>query len=369
MVDSEQNSNDRRKATRVQAAFRVKFSTLDQLVIAYTKNISQGGLFIKTDNLLPVNSVVRLLISLPKEGGEIPCIARVVRVISPDETTTDKKKGLAVEFLDVSYGNIENIEKFIADAAAKEAQANMLPQFDLKLNILVIDDDKIIRERAARILTEHGHEVTMAENGLKGLAACLRNPPDLVLTDVQMPLMDGWNFLRTIRARPSLSSTLVIFQTTLSGEKERLKGYQLGVDDYLAKPYSAEELMLRVERLFSRSSAKNRDPAHKALRGELQQVSLPTVLSMLELEQKTGVVMIVGEDVCRLYVQDGRPLSIEMDNAPDTMSQMDLVVELFGWSRGQFEFAPQDIRGTDELRTSMQGLMMEAARLTDEENR
>ena len=369
MADSEEKSRDRRKATRVQAAFRVKYSTLDQLVIAYTKNISQGGLFIKTENLLPVNSVVRLVISLPGNGGEVPCIARVVRVISPDEKRPDRKHGLAVEFLDVSMGNIQEIEQFIADAAAKEAEASMLPQFDYRLNILVIDDDKIIRERAAGILKANGHIVTMAENGLKGLAACLRNPPDLVLTDVQMPLMDGWNFLRTIRARPSLSSTLVIFQTTLSGEKERLKGYQLGVDDYLAKPYSPEELMLRVERLFSRSAAKNRDPAHKALRGELQQVSLPTVLSMLELEQKTGVVMIVGEDVCRLYVRDGRPLSIEMENAPEAMEQMAMVVALFGWDKGQFEFAPQDIRGKDELQISMQGLMMEAARLTDEENR
>lgn len=368
MTDSSQDNEDRRHSTRVQAAFRVKYSTVDQLVGAYTKNISRGGLFIRTENLLPVNSVVRLIFSLPNDGGEIPCIAKVARVIGPDDRKPDRKHGLAVEFLDVSLQNIEMIEKFIASAALKEAEARTLPKFDYRLSILVIDDEKIIRERAAGILKANGHEVTMAENGLKGLAACLRTPPDLVLTDVQMPLMDGWNFLRTIRARPSLSSTLVIFQTTLSGEKERLKGYQLGVDDYLEKPYSAEELILRIERLFSRSAAKNRDPADKALRGDLHQVSLPTVLSMLEQEHKTGVVMVVGKDVCRLYVRDGRPMSIEMERASENMGQMEMVVELFSWEKGQFEFAPQDIPGKDELQISMLGLMMEAARLVDEAN-
>ncbi len=367
-MNSEDGHSDRRKSPRVQAGFRVKYSTLDQLVLAYTKNISKGGLFIATERLLPVNSVVRLIISLPSDGGEIPCIARVVRAMGPDEDNPHRKHGLALEFLDVSAGSIEHIEEFMSSAATKEAEASMLPTFDYRLSILVVDDEKIYRENAAKILREQGHDVTTAEDGLKGLAACLRNPPDIVLTDVNMPLMDGWNFLRTIRARPSLSSTLVVFQTTLNSEKERLKGYQLGVDDYLAKPYSAEELMLRIERLFQRTSVGSRDLSKKALRGDLEQVSLPTVLSMLELEQKTGVVIIVGPHLCRLYVRHGRPMSIEMDGIKGK-TPIALVVELFRWTKGQFEFAPQDIHAADELQLSMQGLLMEAARLTDEEDR
>lgn len=367
-MSSDIDPKDRRKSPRVQAGFRVKYSTLDQLVLAYTKNISNGGLFVATEKLLPVNSVVKLVISLPNSGGDIPCIARVVRAMGPDEENPQRKHGLALEFLDVSSESIEQIEEFMSQAATREAEASMLPSFDYKLSILVVDDDKIYRENAVRILQEQGHNVTWAEDGLKGLAACLRNPPDIVLTDVNMPLMDGWNFLRTIRARPSLSSTLVVFQTTLSSEKERLKGYQLGVDDYLSKPYATEELLLRIERLFQRSAARNRDLSKKALRGDLEQVSLPTVLSLLELEQKTGVVMVVGPRVCRLYVRDGRPMNIEMDGVTGK-TPIQLVVEIFQWTKGQFEFAPQDIHPADELQMSMQGLLMEAARLTDEGDR
>jgi CheY-like chemotaxis protein len=184
-----------------------------------------------------------------------------------------------------------------------------------------------------------------------------------------MPRMDGWNFLRTIRARPSLSSTRVIFQTTLGGETERLKGYQLGVDDYLAKPYAPEELVLRIERLFQRNMQLSSDSGKKALRGDLEQVSLPTVLSMLELERKTGVIMLVGPAVCRLFVKEGRPLAVEMEGEPEDTDPMQIITQIFGWTGGYFEFAPQDVSTRNTLNMSMQGLLMEAARLVDEAGR
>ncbi|MCP4602280.1 MAG: response regulator [Proteobacteria bacterium] len=368
-MNDKQNSKDRRTSTRAKAGFRVRFATFDQLVLAYTKNISNGGMFIKTERLLPVNAVVRLVFSLPGDGGDVSCIARVVRTIAPDEERPHRKHGLAVEFLEVSSKSIQRIEEYISQTAAEEAGASMLPNFDYQLKILVVDDDRFYREHAAKSLREQGHEVSTAEDGFKGLAVCLKDPPDLVLSDVQMPRMDGWNFLRTIRARPSLSSTRVIFQTTLGGEQERLKGYQLGVDDYLSKPYTSEELILRIERLFQRTVPKSSDKSRKALRGDLEQVSLPTVLSMLELEQKTGVLMLVGASVCRLYVRDGRPVDIEMDSAPDGTNQMEMVTQIFGWIQGQFEFAPQDVSRHDAVKMSMQGLLMETARLIDEINR
>jgi CheY-like chemotaxis protein/Tfp pilus assembly protein PilZ len=368
-MNEAQDSSDRRRDTRAGARFRVRFATFDQLVLAYTKNISKGGMFIKTEQLLPVNAVVKLVFSLPRRGGDVSCIARVVRTIAPTADRPDRKHGIAVEFMEVSAGALEQIEQYISRTAAKEADASVLPDFDYHLKILVVDDDRLCREQAAATLSKLGHEVTTADDGLQALGACLKDPPDLVLSDVQMPRMDGWNFLRTIRARPSLSSTRVIFQTTLGGEKERLKGYQLGVDDYLAKPYSPEELVLRIERLFERHKSNLRDPSRKALRGDLEQVSLPTVLSMLEIEQKTGVVMLVGPSICRLFVRDGRPMGVEMEGAPDDADQMSLIARIFEWTKGQFEFAPQDVGQQDRLNVSMQGLLMEAARLVDEAGR
>ncbi len=358
-----QDNSDRRRNPRVRANFRVQFETLDQLVMAYTKNLSKGGMFIRTDHLLPVNAVVRLVFQLPG-GDEVSCISRIVRTLS-----SEKKKGIAVEFMDVSADSLERIERFISQAALEGVEDSGMPELVHRLKILVVDDDWMYREQAVEALQERGHEVTAVEDGLQALGACLRDPPDLVLSDVQMPRMDGWNFLRTIRARPSLAATRVIFQTTLGGEKDRLKGYQMGVDDYLAKPYTPEELVLRIERLYERSISGRSDGARKALRGDLAQVSLATVLSMLELEQKTGVLMLVGPAICHLFVRDGRPMAIEVDGVPDDSDQMSLVARIFGWTEGQFEFAPHDVVQQDRLKTSMQGLLMEAARLVDEAGR
>ena len=143
----------------------------------------------------------------------------------------------------------------------------------------------------------------------------------------------------------------------------------MGVDDYLAKPYSPQELVARVERLVNRQAAKDCAPSQSnALRGDLEQVSLPTVLSMLELERKTGVLLVVGARTARLYVREGRPLALETEESPGKDS-MQIAVELMGWQTGMFEFAPQDVYRNDALETSMQGMLMEAARLTDEANR
>lgn len=363
------DDKDRRTGPRANAGFRVRFATFDQLVLAYTNNISKGGMFVRTEQLLPINAVVKLVFTLPGSGGDVTCIGRVVRTIAASEHAPERKPGIALEFLDVSSAAIEQIEKYISEAAVDDIEASVQPSFEHKLKILVVDDDRFFRERAASILTELNHEVTTAEDGLKGLAACLKDPPDLVLSDVQMPHMDGWVFLRTIRARPTLSATRVILQTTLGGEAERLKGYQLGVDDYLAKPYSAEELVWRINKLFQRATPFSTDTGRKALRGDLEQVSLPTVLSMLELERKTGVVMLVGPDVCRLFVKDGRPLAVEMEGLPEGTEVTQIIAEIFGWTGGYFEFAPQDVSAQNTLNMSMQGLLMEAARLADEARR
>jgi CheY-like chemotaxis protein len=176
--------------------------------------------------------------------------------------------------------------------------------------------------------------------------------------------MDGWTFLKTIRSRPALASVPVIFQTALTTERDRLLGYQLGVDDYLEKPYSSKELILRINRLIKRTTDHNN--GLKALKGNLEHVSLSTILSLLELEKKTGVITVKGAALCRLFIQNGQPLSLEIDNAPDDARQIDLAIELFSWKKGQFEFIPQKVSKTDQLNMSMQNLLIEAARTHDE---
>ena len=187
MVD--QNTG-RRKAFRFQAAFRVKYNSLDNLIDAYTKDISKGGIFIETDRFLPINTVVSVALALPDTDQDMRCIAQIVRV--QDEVKSGQVKGMAMEFLDLSDERIQFIEKTIARHAVKEAETSIPARLDHILNVLVVDDDKSHREMGANTFRAAGHNVATANNGVEALTACLREPPDIVLTDVQMPLMDGW---------------------------------------------------------------------------------------------------------------------------------------------------------------------------------
>jgi len=183
-----------------------------------------------------------------------------------------------------------------------------------------------------------------------------------------MPRMDGWQFLRMVRARPSLAASPVVFMTTMTGDEERLRGYQLGVDDYLSKPFVAEEMLARVDRLVQRIQRTSRPNVEKkTLRGDLMQVSLASVLSFLENEHMSGELLIVGKSRARMLLSEGKLLRTEL-NEPVPAAERPYVV--LGWKRGQFEFVPQEIDvDPSDSPQSLTSLILEHARRSDESSR
>jgi hypothetical protein len=90
------------------------------------------------------------------------------------------------------------------------------------------------------------------------------------------------------------------------------------------------------------------------------------VLSFLELERKTGVLLLVADRTARVYIEAGRPLKVEIDGVPRTQSQRSLIDRVLDWTKGQFEFSVQDVACSDELGTSTAALLLEHARAQDE---
>jgi uncharacterized protein (TIGR02266 family) len=354
----------------------VSYRTLDELVVAYTRDLSRGGLFLKTQKFLPINAVVLLSLELPEGGGEVPVIARVAFIRDPESAkAAGKTPGMGIQFLDVASDSRQRIERFIAERAMSAAEDSGPIRRARPLDLLVVDDDERYRELAAETFRARGENVRVAADGVQGLGACLKQPPELILTDVQMPGMDGWQLLRIVRARPTLATTPIIFMSTLAGEEERLRAYKLGVDDFVAKPFRAEELAARVDRVVARSQrqagAIGGSVDKKSLRGDIEQVGLPSVLSFLEMERKTGILLVIGDRPARLFLRDGRPLKVEIGGSegPSTASQEAQALELLGWRAGQFEFAAQDVPDDDPLGTSLTALLLEHARRADEAGR
>src|SRR5213595_553404 len=122
--------------------------------------------------------------------------------------------------------------------------------------ILVIDDDADIRGLVAELLGRAGLQVEGAPDGRVGLRAFHRSPPDLVVLDVSMPELDGWQTLERIR---DLSDVPVLMLTARGEELERVRGLQAGADDYVTKPFGRQELLARVEALLRRAASKPRE--------------------------------------------------------------------------------------------------------------
>ncbi len=113
-------------------------------------------------------------------------------------------------------------------------------------HVLLADDNADLRAYVGRLLQKRGYVVDSVADGLAALAAIRAHRPDLLLTDVMMPGMDGFGLLAAIRADPDLADIPVIMLSARAGEEAQVEGLQAGADDYLAKPFSARELLARV---------------------------------------------------------------------------------------------------------------------------
>ncbi|HTP64441.1 MAG TPA: ATP-binding protein [Geobacteraceae bacterium] len=111
--------------------------------------------------------------------------------------------------------------------------------------VLLADDNADMRDYLGRILSGQ-YDVRMATDGEAALRAALTNPPDLVLTDIMMPGLDGFQLLQALRGAPETATVPVILLSARAGEESRVEGMEAGADDYLTKPFSARELLARV---------------------------------------------------------------------------------------------------------------------------
>jgi DNA-binding response OmpR family regulator len=114
--------------------------------------------------------------------------------------------------------------------------------------ILVVDDDPDSLDIVRTFLESRGYEVATASDGRSGLAKLDQVRPDLVLLDVMMPGMDGWEVARIIKNHPDLGETRVVMLTARSGFSDKQEGLRAGADDYIVKPIRLDELATRVEK-------------------------------------------------------------------------------------------------------------------------
>jgi CheY-like chemotaxis protein len=257
--------------------------------------------------------------------------------------------------------------------------------------VLIVDDDPWILRMVSTLLEKRGYAISTASDGEEGLMRADQLKPDLIITDVMMPKLDGWSLVRALRSRAELALVPVIFLTALGGEEDRIKGFRLGADDYLPKPFRFEELDLRVANALKKAKATSakaeevkRAPVEPppipggpkkqpGIHGTLEQLGLSSLLVMIEMERKSGILRLEKVGVTgRIFCRDGRVIAARLDGdrAPQSARKgAEAVYHMLTWADGRFDFGAVDVDMEDEVKSSTTHLLMEGARLIDEGKR
>jgi len=132
-----------------------------------------------------------------------------------------------------------------------------------KQKILVVDDEPDIVELIAYNLKREGYQVYTASNGQEAVSTAKKTMPDLIILDVMMPKMDGIEACRIMRAMPEFKSTFMVFLTARSEEYSEIAGFNVGADDYIAKPIKPRALLSRINAILRRNAQQEELPAEK----------------------------------------------------------------------------------------------------------
>ncbi|MEU1606222.1 response regulator transcription factor [Micromonospora matsumotoense] len=165
--------------------------------------------------------------------------------------------------------------------------------------VLVVDDDRTVSDVVCRYLEHAGYQVDHVGDGAAALAAVAAAPPQLIVLDVMLPVLDGLEVCRRLRQRPD--GVPIVMLTARGDEADRILGLQLGADDYLSKPFSPRELVLRVRSVLRRAGGE-------------------PVAATAQVLTDSGLTVLTGPRVARLH---GRDLAL-------TLREFDLLAHLMG---------------------------------------
>ncbi len=183
----------------------------------------------------------------------------------------------------------------------------------MSAQLLLVDDEPGLREAVKDYLQESGFKVQVASNAREGWELMQQNLPDLVISDVMMPQVDGYQFLKQMREDPRFKALPVVFLTAKGMTSDRIQGYQAGVDAYLPKPFDPDELVAIVENLLERRSATAPPVGEDGETPDIAELANQIAQIKALLTQRSGIAQT--------------PAPIKIDLTPREQSVLDLVAQ------------------------------------------
>ena len=347
--------------------YRVRFESFDDFLVEYGDRLRERLLALPAGADLTPDSPVRIKLELPNSEA----LYLRGKVANYAESQGRVQSDQALVTLDgLSEEQRAKLDACLQSALSQSSDDHGAAEAERALNVLLVDDSVSVRIELGDALRARGVRVRVAENGLVAVSAALKRPPDVILSDVEMPVMDGWTLLRMVRSRQKLAHTPFVFFTRLSDDLSRLQGYRMGVDDYLAKDTSPDEVLARMEGIVARQGRGGGGGAAEvvdSLRGDLRHVRLGSLLSFLEGEKRTGELIIDPPNASRVAMTLVRGAVFDVDDLGPYSHVRDRVFEMLDWVQGEFEFVASDAVYADDIQTTpVTYLLLEHARRSDE---
>ncbi len=238
-----------------------------------------------------------------------------------------------------------------------------------KQQLLLVDADPASVRVLEVSLKKAGFSVTTASDGLDALSKLEVSSPDLILTDTRLPRIDGYELVRRIKDVPELAATPVVFLTSQKAVEDKIRGLELGVEDYLTKPIFVRELIARVHMLLTRRTHQRMTTTATSggrrtrLSGDLADMGVVDLLQTFELGRKSGVARLhSGSHEATIYFRDGRVIDAEHGH----LVGEEAVYRCLIWTGGSFDVEFEATDREEVIHTSTQGLLMEGMRRVDE---
>jgi DNA-binding response OmpR family regulator len=339
----------------------------DNVLRAMSQDVSTTGMFVRLSPPLPVGTVVQLSMSLHDQRYTTE--ATVVHVLGDLEgRSLGRRPGIGLHFREPAASPEPTAERRpdpFRSALAGIIRSHPQQAFSEDVQIVVADGSTRMLERMSTALGNAGFSVATASNGMEAISACLRKVPDCVLAARDLPVVDGLALLEEMGRYPELAAVPVMIMADDAGDLARLTAFQHGAADFLPKPFTALEVILRTRRLVR---AARQETERVMLRGVLTELGLPSLLTMLEQDRKSGNLMLTrNEIIAWIAFSQGRIVRARSSEpAPDARS---VLMSVLDWVDGYFELSSGTPAGTAEIDESVTHLLLEHARRRDEAGR
>jgi DNA-binding response OmpR family regulator len=237
-----------------------------------------------------------------------------------------------------------------------------------KQQLLLVDADP----RSLRVLEvslrKAGYSVTTATDGADALTKLELSTPDLVLSDTRLPKLDGYALVRRLKERVEWASIPVVFLTSQKSVEDKIRGLELGVEDYLTKPIFVRELIARVNLLIARRTHDSFATRHTTggrtrFSGSIQDMAVVDLLQTFEVSRKSGIVHLkTATQLGHVYFREGKIVDADMGR----LRGEEAIYRALIWNEAEFEVEFSNVKNNDIMETSTQGILMEGMRRVDE---